>query len=63
MSTEGVCLHGVLNGMLMEFATFEDQTGLYDATFFQSTYRQYCHLLASKQANFVTGLVEEYFAP
>lgn len=49
-------------GEPMEFATFEDQTGLYDATFFPRTYRQYCHLLASNQAYLVTGLVEEHFA-
>jgi DNA polymerase III alpha subunit len=46
----------------MEFATFEDQTGLYDATFFPNTYRQYCHLLAPNQAYLLTGLVEEHFA-
>jgi error-prone DNA polymerase len=49
-------------GEPMEFATFEDQTGLYDATFFPSTYRQYCHLLASNQAYLITGLVEKHFA-
>ena len=46
----------------MEFVTFEDQTGLYDATFFPSTYRQYCHLLVPNQAYLVTGLAEEHFA-
>lgn len=49
-------------GEPMEFVTFEDQTSLYDATFFPNTYRRYCHLLASDQAYLVTGLVEEQFA-
>ena len=49
-------------GEPMEFVTFEDRTGLYDATFFPDTYRRYCHLLASAQAYLVTGVVEEHFA-
>ena len=46
----------------MEFVTFEDQTGLYDATLFPNTYRRYCHRLAMNQAYAVTGRVEEQFA-
>jgi error-prone DNA polymerase len=42
----------------MEFMTLEDQTGMYDATVFPQTYRQYCHLLAPNQAYVTTGLVE-----
>lgn len=49
-------------GEPMEFVTFEDQTGLYDATLFPDVYRQYCHLLAPNQAYVVTGLVEEQFS-
>jgi error-prone DNA polymerase len=49
-------------GEPMEFATYEDQTGLYDATFFPSTYQYYCHLLAPNQGYLVTGVVEEHFA-
>lgn len=49
-------------GEPMEFMTLEDQTGMYDATLFPSTYRQYCHLLATNQAYVVTGLVEEQFS-
>jgi error-prone DNA polymerase len=49
-------------GEPMEFVTFEDQTGLYDATLFPNTYRRYCHLLAMNQAYAVTGRVEEQFA-
>ena len=46
----------------MEFMTLEDQTGMYDATVFPTTYRQYCHLLATNQAYVVMGLVEEHFS-
>ncbi len=46
----------------MEFMTLEDQTGMYDATVFPTTYRTYCHLLATNQAYVVTGLVEEHFS-
>ncbi|MGQ0556003.1 MAG: DNA polymerase III subunit alpha [Nitrospiraceae bacterium] len=46
----------------MEFMTLEDQTGMYDATVFPQTYRQYCHLLAPNQAYMITGLVEEQFS-
>ncbi len=45
----------------MEFVTFEDETSLYDATFFPNTYRRYCHLLASNHAYVVTGVIEEHF--
>lgn len=46
----------------MEFMTLEDQTGMYDATVFPQTYRQYCHLLAPNQGYVLTGLVEEQFS-
>jgi DNA polymerase III alpha subunit len=46
----------------MEFVTFEDQTGLYDASLFPNIFRQYCHLLAMNQAYAVTGRVEEQFS-
>ncbi|MBK9949298.1 MAG: DNA polymerase III subunit alpha [Nitrospira sp.] len=49
-------------GEPMEFMTLEDQTGMYDATVFPATYREYCHLLATDQAYVVTGLVEEHFS-
>ena len=48
-------------GEPMEFITLEDQTGMYDATVFPNSYRQYCHLLATNQAYVVTGLVKEHF--
>lgn len=49
-------------GEPMEFVTFEDRTGLYDATVFPDVYRQYCHLLKPNHAYVVTGRVEEQFS-
>jgi error-prone DNA polymerase len=49
-------------GKPMKSMTLEDQTGMYDATEFPTTYRHYCHLLATNQAYVLTGLVEEHFS-
>ncbi len=49
------------NGEPMEFVSFEDATGLYDATVFPAVYRRVCDLLATDQAYLVEGLVEEEF--
>jgi error-prone DNA polymerase len=46
----------------MEFVTFEDTTGLFDATVFPDAYRQYCHLLEAGQGYVIRGLVEESFS-
>ncbi len=43
----------------MEFTTFEDLTGLYDATFFPATFRKYGHVLTGGKPYLVEGLVEE----
>ena len=48
-------------GEPMEFATFEDLTGLYDATFFPKTYRRFGHLLSGGKPYLMEGLVEEEF--
>jgi error-prone DNA polymerase len=49
------------DGLPMEFATFEDQTALYDATIFPEVYRRCCHLLAPDRPYVLRGLVEESF--
>ncbi len=49
-------------GEPIEFMTLEDQTGMYDATLFPTTYRHSCHLLATNQAYLLTGLVEAHFS-
>lgn len=48
-------------GEVMEFLTFEDETGLVEATFFPKTYRRYAHLLSTGRPYLLTGLVEEDF--
>ncbi len=49
-------------GVPMEFVSFEDLTGLYDATIFPAVYRRTCHLLATNQAYIIEGVVEAHFA-
>ncbi len=49
------------DGEPMEFVSFEDATGLYDATVFPAVYRRVSHLLAADQAYLVEGVVEEEF--
>jgi len=45
----------------MEFVTFEDTTGLVDATFFPRAYERFCHLLTSTRPFLLTGRVEEEY--
>ncbi|GJL56613.1 MAG: DNA-directed DNA polymerase [Nitrospirales bacterium] len=45
----------------MEFVTFEDKTGLYEATFFPKTYRQFGHLLTNHGPYILDGVIEEEF--
>ncbi|MGB0910262.1 MAG: DNA polymerase III subunit alpha [Nitrospirales bacterium] len=45
----------------MEFVTFEDLTGLYEATFFPKTYRQFAQLLTNQGPYILEGVVEEEF--
>ena len=46
-------------GEAMEFLTFEDETGLVEATFFPATYERYAHILRSGRGFLLEGLVEE----
>jgi DNA polymerase-3 subunit alpha/error-prone DNA polymerase len=46
-------------GEPMEFLTFEDETGLVEATFFPETYRRFCHLLDRERPYLLSGKVEE----
>lgn len=48
-------------GRPMEFATFEDHSGLFDATLFPAVYDRFCRLLARPRPYLVKGLVEEEF--
>jgi DNA-directed DNA polymerase III PolC len=47
------------HGQPMEFTTFEDLTGLYDATFFPKVFQHYGHLLTGAMPYIVEGLIEE----
>lgn len=49
------------DGLAMEFVTFEDVTGLYDATLFPEVYRRCHQFLSPDRAYVVRGLVEEQF--
>jgi DNA polymerase-3 subunit alpha/error-prone DNA polymerase len=46
-------------GEAMEFLTFEDETGLVEATFFPQVYRRHAHLLQSGRAYILSGVVEQ----
>ncbi len=47
------------SGDIMEFLTFEDETGLVETTFFPGIYRRYAHLLSSSRAYVLSGIVEQ----
>jgi len=49
------------DGLPMEFATFEDETALYDATIFPEVYRRRCHLLSLHRPYILEGIVEASF--
>lgn len=46
-------------GEVMEFLTFEDETGLVETTFFPGVYRRYAHLLAAGKPYLLMGQVDE----
>ena len=50
------------HGESMEFVTFEDLSGLYDATFFPEAYQQFGSLLSGTTPYIVTGRVEAEFS-
>ncbi|MGW8193418.1 MAG: DNA polymerase III subunit alpha [Desulforhopalus sp.] len=49
------------SGEVMEFLTFEDETGQVETTFFPAVYRAHAHILRSGRGYLVTGMVEEDF--
>ena len=49
------------HGDLMEFLTFEDETGLIETTFFPKTYRRFCAMLDRSRPFILYGKVEEDF--
>ncbi|WP_245613628.1 OB-fold nucleic acid binding domain-containing protein [Pelobacter seleniigenes] len=49
------------NGRPMEFVSFEDQSGIYDATFFPQAYARFCRKLTRRRPYVLKGKVEEEF--
>lgn len=49
------------HGEPMDFVSFEDLTGLYEATFFPDAYRRFAYLLAANRGYLLRGVVEEDF--
>jgi DNA polymerase-3 subunit alpha/error-prone DNA polymerase len=47
------------HGDLMEFLTFEDETGIIETTFFPDAYRKFCHMIDRQRPYFLTGKVEQ----
>jgi DNA polymerase-3 subunit alpha/error-prone DNA polymerase len=45
-------------GDTMEFLTFEDETGIVEATFFPQTYRRFCHMITRNRPYLLEGTVE-----
>jgi DNA polymerase-3 subunit alpha/error-prone DNA polymerase len=45
-------------GEAMEFLTFEDQSAIFETTFFPATYRRFCHLLEGERPYLLEGQVE-----
>ena len=48
-------------GEVMEFLTFEDETGLVETTFFPRVYRRYAAILSAGCAYVLQGTVEEEY--
>ena len=48
-------------GEVMEFLTFEDETGQIETTFFPEVYRKHAHMLQSGRGYLLTGMVEKDF--
>jgi len=47
------------SGEVMEFLTFEDETDIFETTFFPDVYKRYANILTSGRPYILTGLVEE----
>ena len=47
------------NGDPMEFVSFEDETAIFETTFFPRAYKRFCQILDMNRAYILTGLVQE----
>ncbi len=52
---------GTKKGELMQFLSFEDETGQVECTFFPRIYNRYCHLLQAKGPLLLEGYVDEEY--
>jgi DNA polymerase III alpha subunit len=43
----------------MEFVSFEDETAIFETTFFPKAYKRFCQILDMNRAYLLTGRVEE----
>jgi DNA polymerase III alpha subunit len=50
-----------IQGELMKFVSFEDQTGIYETVLFPKVYNQVCHMLNGSRPYLLKGKVEEDF--
>jgi DNA polymerase III alpha subunit len=48
-------------GEPMQFLTFEDETAIFETTFFPQVHRRFCHMLDRGRPYILSGLVEEDF--
>jgi error-prone DNA polymerase len=47
------------HGDLMEFLTFEDETGIVETTFFPQAYRRFCHMIDAERPYLLSGKVDQ----
>ncbi|MBN1931786.1 MAG: DNA polymerase III subunit alpha [Desulfobacterales bacterium] len=47
------------HGESMQFLTFEDETGIFETTFFPQTYRRFCHMMDRQHPYLLAGKVEQ----
>jgi len=45
----------------MEFVSFEDETAIFETTFFPKSYQRFCQMLDMNRAYLLTGLVQEQY--
>ena len=49
------------NGDPMEFVSFEDETAIFETTFFPKAYKRFCQILDMNRAYLLTGQVQEQY--
>jgi len=45
----------------MEFVSFEDETAIFETTFFPKAYQRFCQILDMNRAYLLTGTVQEQY--